>query len=45
VTEIVFPTATFTLRAISGLPARYGIGDEITFGVSGDLRIRDIVRP
>jgi polyisoprenoid-binding protein YceI len=33
----------FTPTAISGLPASVAVGEEVTFQITGDLKIRDIV--
>ncbi len=40
-----FPQATFVATAVSGLPATYTEGEEISFQLSGDLTIRDVTRP
>ena len=39
-----FPTAEFTPTAIQGLPATYTDGQEIALQVTGNLKIRDVVR-
>jgi len=39
-----YPNAEFHPVAFSGLPARYTHGQEISFKVTGDLKIRDVVR-
>jgi polyisoprenoid-binding protein YceI len=36
---------TFTPTAISGLPERIDVGQEVAFTVSGELTIRDVTRP
>jgi len=40
-----FPTAEFSPTAIQGLPATYTDGQEIALQVTGNLKIRDVVRP
>ena len=40
-----FPVATFVATAIEGAPAEYVEGQEVSFQLSGDLSIRDVVRP
>lgn len=40
-----FPIATFKPAQVSGLPASYTLGQEISFQVTGDLTIRDVTRP
>ncbi|MDR7402681.1 MAG: YceI family protein [Armatimonadota bacterium] len=40
-----FPTAEFTSTRIDGLPARYEDGREVSLRVTGDLKIREVVRP
>jgi polyisoprenoid-binding protein YceI len=35
----------FTPTAITGLPGSIAVGQEITFQITGDLKIRDIVQP
>ena len=40
-----FPDAFFTPTAITGLPARYMLGDEISFTIAGDLIVHDISQP
>ena len=40
-----FPVATFVATAIEGAPAAYTEGEEVSFQLSGDLTVRDIVRP
>lgn len=37
--------ADFTPTAITGLPAAIQVGQEITFQIAGDLKVRDIVQP
>lgn len=36
---------TFTPTAIEGLPAEANVGDSLSLQITGDLKIRDIVRP
>jgi len=36
---------TFTPTAVTGLPESVSVGDEITFSISGDLTIRNIISP
>lgn len=43
--SLKFPSATFAGTAVKGLPTAYQEGTEITFEVTGDLQIRDVVRP
>jgi polyisoprenoid-binding protein YceI len=40
-----FPIAEFTVTQIDGLPATYTDGQEVTLQISGDLKVRDAVRP
>ncbi len=40
-----FPIVTFTPTGISGLPATYTPGEEISFQVTGDVTIRETTRP
>lgn len=40
-----FPTAEFTPTTLQGLPATYAEGQEIVLQVTGNLKIRDVVRP
>ena len=40
-----FPQATFVKTAVSGLPASYSEGEEVTFEMTGDLTVRDVTRP
>jgi polyisoprenoid-binding protein YceI len=40
-----FPTAQFTPTTIRGLPSRYQDGQEIRLQISGNLKVRDVVRP
>lgn len=40
-----FPVATFVATAIEEAPAAYSQGEEVNFRLSGDLTIRDVVRP
>jgi len=40
-----FPTAEFTTTAIRGLPAAYREGQESRLQISGNLKVRDKVRP
>ncbi len=40
-----FPLATFVATAIEDAPSAYSEGEEVSFKLSGDLTIRDIVRP
>lgn len=40
-----FPLAEFTSTRIDGLPARYEEGREVSGRITGDLKIRDVVRP
>lgn len=37
-----FPEATFVATAVSGLPATYTEGEEISFQLTGDLTVRDV---
>lgn len=39
-----FPTATFVATSISGLPASYTPGSEISFDLNGDLTVRDVTK-
>ena len=36
---------TFTPTAITGLPAKAGAGDTLTFQIAGDLKIKDVSKP
>lgn len=40
-----FPIATFTPTRITGLPDRYTTGDLLNFQVTGDLKVREVIRP
>lgn len=40
-----FPMAEFTVTSIEGLPAQYSDGQEVTLQITGDLKVRDGVRP
>lgn len=40
-----FPLAEFTSTRIDGLPARYEEGREVSLRITGDLKVRDVVRP
>jgi polyisoprenoid-binding protein YceI len=40
-----FEFVTFTPTQITGLPASAGVGDSVTFQMSGDLTVRDITQP
>lgn len=40
-----FPIAEFTPTRIDGLPAQYEDGREITLRITGNLKVRDVVRP
>jgi polyisoprenoid-binding protein YceI len=40
-----FPTAEFVPVAISGLPERYTEGQELRVQVTGNLKVRNVVRP
>lgn len=40
-----FPQATFVKTAVSGLPASYSEGEEVTFEMTGDLTVRNVTRP
>jgi polyisoprenoid-binding protein YceI len=40
-----YPEAVFTPTAIEGLPASVSIGDTVNFRISGDLKVRETVRP
>ncbi len=40
-----FPEATFVATAVSGLPATYTEGEEISFQLIGDLTVRDVTNP
>jgi polyisoprenoid-binding protein YceI len=40
-----FPTAEFTPTAIQGLPETYTDGRELSLQITGNLKIRDVVRP
>lgn len=40
-----YPTVTFVAKEISGLPASYTPGQEVSFTISGDLTIRETTRP
>jgi polyisoprenoid-binding protein YceI len=40
-----YPLAEFTSTRIEGLPARYDEGREVSLRITGDLKIRDVVRP
>jgi polyisoprenoid-binding protein YceI len=40
-----YPIATFTPTAINGLPASYTPGQELTFQVTGDLKVRTATQP
>lgn len=40
-----FPQATFVKTAVSGLPASYNEGEEVTFEMTGDLTVRTMTRP
>ncbi len=40
-----FPQATFVATAVSGLPATYTEGEEVSFQLSGDLTIRNVTLP
>ncbi len=40
-----FPTARFTATAIRGLPATYQEGQELRLQISGNLKVRGVVRP
>lgn len=40
-----FPQAAFVATAVSGLPATYTEGQEVSFQLSGDLTIRDVTLP
>jgi polyisoprenoid-binding protein YceI len=40
-----FPEATFTATSVSGLPASYTEGQEISFQLHGDLTVRDMSNP
>lgn len=40
-----FPVAEFTSTRIDGLPARYEEGREVSLRVTGELKIREVVRP
>lgn len=39
-----FPTATFVATSISGLPASYTPGSELSFDLNGDLTVRDVTK-
>ncbi len=40
-----YPIAVFTPTSIEGLPASYTPGQELTFKVTGDLKIKEVVKP
>jgi polyisoprenoid-binding protein YceI len=40
-----FPTALFTPTSIRGLPPTYRDGQELPLQISGNLKVRDVVRP
>lgn len=40
----LFPQATFTATAVSGLPESYNEGEEVSFDLTGDLTVRDVTR-
>jgi polyisoprenoid-binding protein YceI len=40
-----YPIATFEPTSIEGLPEDYTFGEEVTLQISGDLTVRDEVRP
>jgi polyisoprenoid-binding protein YceI len=40
-----FPEVTFAPTAMEGLPAQVAVGDEFSFSITGDLTVRDVVRP
>lgn len=40
-----FPTAQFTPTAIRGLPAAYADGQKLRLQITGNLKVRDVVRP
>lgn len=40
-----FPTATFIATGIENAPSDYSDGEEVTFQLSGDLSVRDVVVP
>lgn len=39
-----FEFSTFEPTAVNGVPEKLGIGDEVTFTVTGDLTVRDVTR-
>lgn len=40
-----FPIATFVPTEITGLPATYRDGEELTLTITGDLTVREVTRP
>lgn len=40
-----YPTITFDPTAIEALPAKFAVGDNTAFKVTGNLKIRDIAKP
>lgn len=44
-TQPDYEYSDFTPTSISGMPATVEVGQEITFQVAGDLKVRDIVQP
>lgn len=40
-----YPIATFTPTSVEGLPASYTPGQELSFTVTGDLKVKETIRP
>jgi polyisoprenoid-binding protein YceI len=40
-----YPTATFVMRAIDGLPAQVKAGDQVSFTMTGDLTVKQTTKP
>jgi polyisoprenoid-binding protein YceI len=40
-----YPLATFTPTSIEGLPSSYTAGQELTFKITGDLKVKEVTKP